>query len=452
MVESTDARPAAPAWHARPALQQPHYPDAEALDRALHHLATLPPLVTSWEVRRLKTQLAEAAAGKRFVLQGGDCAERFSECTSDVITGRLKVLMQMSLVLVYGMRTRVTRIGRIAGQYAKPRSSDVETREGVTLPAYRGDIVNGAAFTPEARVPDPARMIRAYSKSALTLNFVRALSQGGFADMHHPEYWDLAFAQHSPHAETYHRIVASIRDAISFVGTLSNAPLSDLESAEFYTSHEALHLHYEQALTRHVPRLAEPYNLSTHFPWIGLRTAQPDGAHVAYAQSIANPIGLKVGADMTADALRDLIARLDPHAEPGRLTLIVRMGVDHVENSLPRLVEAVRAMGRTVLWMSDPMHGNTETTPAGVKTRRFDNILSEMEQSLDIHARLGSRLGGVHLELTGEDVTECVGGARGLDENGLGRAYRSQVDPRLNAEQSLEMALRLVRGYRALYG
>lgn len=453
MADSITARhPEPPRWQSRPALQQPDYPDAEALARVLHHLSTLPPLVTSWEVRTLKAQLAEAAAGKRFVLQGGDCAESFAECTAPVITNRLKVLMQMSLVLVYGLRTRVTRVGRLAGQYAKPRSSDVETRGGLTLPAYRGDIINAPAFTAEARIPDPNRLVRAYSKSGLTLNFVRALSQGGFADMHHPEYWDLGFAQHSPHADAYHRIVESIRDAISFVDTLSDAPLSDLERAEFYTSHEVLHLHYEQALTRLVPRLPDPYNLSTHFPWIGMRTAQPDGAHVAYAQGIANPIGVKVGPEMTATWLRDLLHLLDPEHEPGRLTLIVRMGVEHVESHLPRLIETVRAAGRTVLWMCDPMHGNTETTPGGRKTRRFDNILSEVEQSLEIHARMGSRLGGVHLELTGEDVTECVGGARGLDEDGLDRAYRSQVDPRLNAEQALELVLRLVRGYRALYG
>ncbi len=452
MVDSLSARRPQAPWQSRPALQQPAYPDADALARALHHLSTLPPLVTSWEVRRLKEQLAEAAAGKRFLLQGGDCAESFSECTADVITNRLKVLMQMSLVVVYGLRTRVTRVGRIAGQYAKPRSSDVETRGDVSLPAYRGDIINAPDFTPECRTPDPARLVRAYSKSALTLNFVRALSEGGFADMHHPEYWDLEFAQHSPYAEAYHRIVEAIRDAISFVGTLSDAPLYDLERAEFYTSHEALHLHYEQALTRFVPRHTEPYNLSTHFPWVGMRTAQPDGAHVAYAQSIANPVGVKVGPEMTSDWLRDLLRLLDPNREPGRLTLIARMGVEQVETHLPRLIETVQAEGRTVLWVCDPMHGNTESTPGGVKTRRFDNILSELERSLEIHARMGSRLGGVHLELTGEDVTECVGGARGLDEDGLGRAYRSQVDPRLNAEQSLELALRLVRGYRALYG
>ncbi len=452
MVDTAHTRPHEPRWLSHPALQQPEYPDAEALQHVLQHLSTLPPLVTSWEVRRLKTQLAEAAAGKRFLLQGGDCAESFSECTASVITNRLKVLMQMSLVLVYGLRTRVTRAGRVAGQYAKPRSSDVETQDGVTLPAYRGDIINGAAFTSESRTPDPHRLVRAYSKSALTLNFVRALSQGGFADMHHPEYWDLDFAQHSPHAETYHAIVAAIRDAISFVGTLSNAPLSDLEKAEFFTCHEALHLHYEQALTRFVPRLSDPYNLSTHFPWIGMRTAQPEGAHVAYACGIANPIGIKVGPEMTADWLRDLLRLLDPHEEPGRLTLIVRMGAANVETHLPRLIETVRAMGRTVLWVCDPMHGNTESTPGGRKTRRFDVIQAELDQSLEIHAASGSRLGGVHLELTGEDVTECTGGARGLAEADLERAYLSQVDPRLNAEQSLEMVLHLVRRYRVLYG
>ncbi len=452
MVDTVTSRHPGAHWQARPALQQPDYPDAAKLERVLRHLSTLPPLVTSWEVRRLKTQLAEAAAGKRFLLQGGDCAESFSECTPDVITNRLKVLMQMSLVLVYGLRTRVIRAGRFAGQYAKPRSSDQEERDGVTLPAYRGDIINGAAFTPESRTPDAHRMVRAYSKSALTLNFVRALSQGGFADLHHPEYWDLAFVQHSPYAETYHQIVASIRDAISFVSTLSNAPLSDMERAEFFTCHEALHLHYEQALTRFVPRLPDPYNLSTHFPWIGMRTAQPDGAHIEYARRIANPLAVKVGPAMTTDWLRDLLRLLNPEHEPGRLTLIARMGADQVENHLPRLVETVRAEGHTVLWVCDPMHGNTETTPSGRKTRRFENIQAEVDQSMEIHARLGSRLGGVHLELTGEDVTECTGGARGLNDDDLERAYRSEVDPRLNAEQAMEMVLHLVRRHQALHG
>jgi len=453
MVDTQTVPADSSAWIHLPALQQATYPDPVALEATLKHLGTLPPLVTSWEIRRLKGQLAEAAAGKRFLLQGGDCAEAFSECTPDIITNRLKVLMQMSLVLVYGLRKRVVRIGRLAGQYAKPRSSDTETKGGITLPAYRGDIVNGADFTHAARIPDPRRMLRAYSNSALTLNFVRALGQGGFADMHHPEVWDLAWAQQSEMYATYRKIVDNIQDALAFVETLNNAPIPDLERAEFFTSHEALLLPYEQALTRKVPRLVEPYNLGTHFPWIGLRTAQPDGAHVAYAQGIGNPMGVKIGAGMDRTWIRDLLSRLDPAKEPGRLTLICRLGVEHVEDHLPRLIDDVRAAGYGhVLWISDPMHGNTKTSPSGYKTRRFDDILQELELSFKVHHAMGSRLGGVHLELTGEDVTECTGGARGLNDEGLKRAYRTQVDPRLNAEQALEMTLSIVRTYQKLYG
>ncbi len=435
-------------WRARPARQQPQYPDAAHLDAALAQLAALPPLVTSWEVRSLKAQLAEAQAGRRFLLQGGDCAESFGECTASVITNRMKVLMQMSLVLSYGLRMRVTRVGRTAGQYAKPRSSDYETRGGITLPSYRGDIINGPAFTPEARTPNPARLVDAYSRSALTLNFVRALSQGGFADLHHPEVWDLEFVQHSPLADEYHRIVERIHDGLSFVTTLVEGRIPELERAELYTSHEALLLGYEDALTRTVPRFETPYNLGTHFPWIGLRTNEPDGAHVTYATGIANPVAVKVGASTSSDHIRDLLRLLDPHREPGRLTFIARFGADGVEDGLPRLIETVRASGHPVLWVCDAMHGNTEETATGVKTRRFDKIVAELDASFRIHRSLGSHLGGVHLELTGEDVTECIGGARGLDAHGLGRAYHTQVDPRLNAEQALEIALNIVQMYR----
>jgi 3-deoxy-7-phosphoheptulonate synthase len=435
-------------WRARSSRQQPTYPDPAALDAALGHLATLPPLVTSWEVRALKTQLAEAAAGQRFLLQGGDCAESFAECTAPVITNRLKVLMQMSLVLTYGLRMRVTRVGRTAGQYAKPRSSDFETRAGVTLPSYRGDIINGPAFTAEDRTPDPARLVRAYARSAMTLNFVRALSQGGFADLHHPEVWDLDFVGHSPFSDEYHAIVGRIHDGLSFVTTLISDRISELERAEFYTSHEALLLGYEDALTRLVPRHETPYNLGTHFPWIGLRTNDPEGAHVAYAAGIANPVAVKVGGTTPPEHVRDLLRILNPEREPGRLTFIARFGADHVEDGLPRLIETVRASGYPVLWVCDPMHGNTVETATGIKTRRFESIVGELEASFRIHAAMGSHLGGVHLELTGENVTECTGGARGLDEEGLTRDYRSNVDPRLNADQALELALRIVRMYR----
>ncbi|WP_457653010.1 class II 3-deoxy-7-phosphoheptulonate synthase [Rhodocaloribacter sp.] len=440
------------SWREKPALQQPDYPDAAVLEAVLAHLATLPPLVTSWEVERLKRQLGEAAAGRRFLLQGGDCAESFDECRADVITNRLKVLLQMSLVLIYGLRMPVVRVGRFAGQYAKPRSSDLDTHDGRTLPSYRGDIINRRPFTEADRTPDPRRMLEAYSRSGLTLNFIRALVDGGFADLHHPEYWDLDFVKHSPLAADYEAIVASIMEALRFMETVSNARLSDLERVEFFTSHEALLLPYEEALTRPVPHKTGMYNLSAHFPWIGMRTAQIDGAHLEYARGIANPVAVKVGPSMTASWLKDLVRLLNPDDEPGRLTLITRFGADRIEDELPPLIDAVRATGKTVLWCSDPMHGNTEMTGSGLKTRRFEKILAELELAFDIHVALGTHLGGVHFELTGEDVTECIGGARGLDETDLDRAYKSSVDPRLNSEQALEMAFCVIRKRRRMDG
>lgn len=440
------------SWTQKTARQLPTYPNPEALDEALEQLAALPPLVTSWEIKTLKQQLAEAAAGKRFLLQGGDCAEAFSDCTADVITSRLKIMLQMSLVLTYGLDTRVIRVGRFAGQYAKPRSSATETRNGTTLPSYRGDIINGPAFTPDARKPDPARLIRAYHSSASTLNLVRALTQGGFADLHHPEYWDLDFMQQSPLAEEYYAIVDAIEDTLSFLKTVTDRPVNSLERASFYTSHEALHLPYEQSMTRTVPHQAGYFNLGTHFPWIGKRTGHPDEAHVEYMRGIANPIALKVGPDMTPPRLKRLLRLLNPDNEPGRLTLITRFGADQVADRLPLMIDAVRATGQTVLWCCDPMHGNTEKTASGVKTRRFANILDELNQTFDIHAHEGSHLGGVHFELTGENVTECMGGARGLTETDLERAYKSHVDPRLNYEQSLEMAFSILRKYRQMNG
>lgn len=437
------------SWQAKEAKQQPQYPDPEAVQQVVRHIATLPPLVTSWEVVALKNSLAEAAAGQRFLLQGGDCAERFDECTAPLITNRLKILLQMSLVLIYGLHKPIIRVGRFAGQYAKPRSSNLETRDGQTLPSYRGDIVNGSVFTPESRIPDPDRMLSAYHYSALTINFVRALIDGGFADLHHPEYWNLDFADHTPHADTYHGIVDTINETIRFVETVTTTPHRDLQRVEYYTSHEALLLPYEQAQTRYVPRREGAFNLSTHMPWIGMRTADPTGAHVEFARGIRNPIGIKVGPAMTASWLLDLLRILNPDNEPGRITLITRLGADEIGDLLPPLIQAVQAHGHHVLWCCDPMHGNTETTVSGTKTRRFDTILSELEQAFDIHRASNSHLGGVHFELTGEDVTECVGGARGLSETDLARAYTSHVDPRLNYEQALEMALRIVQKERS---
>lgn len=441
----------APAsWRGKPAKQMPTYPDADSLALALDELRRLPPLVTSWEILALKRQLAEAQEGKRFLLQGGDCAESFSDCESSLISNRLKVLLQMSLVLVHGLRLPVVRVGRFAGQYAKPRSADTETVDGVTLPSYRGDFINQPAFTEAARIPDPRRMIKGHARSAMTMNFVRSLIDGGFADLHHPEYWNLGWVGQSPLADEYHRIVAGIGDAVRFMETLSGEEVHNLNRVDFYTSHEALLLPYEEALTREVPRQWGWFNLSTHYPWIGMRTADLDGAHVEYLRGVRNPIAVKIGPSVTPEVLLPLIDALNPEDEPGRLTLIHRMGAAQVASKLPPLLDAVRREGRRVLWIADPMHGNTESTSNGYKTRRFANIRSELEQAFDAHAAAGTRLGGVHLELTGEDVTECTGGARELTDSDLARCYRSTVDPRLNYEQSLEIAMLIVRKHAAL--
>ena len=438
------------SWRARTAAQQPRYEDQAELHAVQDELRALPPLVTSWEIFALKKQLAEAQEGKRFLLQGGDCAENFAECSSEVISNRLKVLLQMSLVLVHGLRLPVVRVGRFAGQYAKPRSADDETRDGVTLPAYRGDIVNAPAFDADSRRADPRRMVKAHARSAMTMNFVRSLIDGGFADLHHPEYWDLGWVGHSPLADEYHRMVGAIGDAVRFMETLSGNEVHNLNRVDFYTSHEALLLPYEEAQARQVPRQWGWFNLGTHFPWIGMRTAALDGAHVEYFRGIRNPVGLKIGPSATVDQVLRLVEALNPGDEPGRLTLIHRMGAAQVEVKLPPLLDAVRRDGRRVLWVCDPMHGNTETAGNGLKTRRFANIRAELERSFELHATAGTRLGGVHLELTGEDVTECLGGARELTEDDLLRAYRSTVDPRLNYEQALETAMLIVRKHAQL--
>ncbi|MEO5566614.1 MAG: 3-deoxy-7-phosphoheptulonate synthase class II [Luteimonas sp.] len=433
------------SWRSRASTQLPIYPDPVELEATLVELRQLPPLVTSWEIMALKQQLADAQEGRRFLLQGGDCAENFAECSSDVISNRLKVLLQMSLVLVHGLRLPVVRVGRFAGQYAKPRSADTETIGEITLPSYRGDIVNAPAFTAQARAPDPRRMIKAHARSAMSMNFVRALIDGGFADLHHPEYWDLEWVGHSPLAEEYRHMVDGIGDAVRFMETLSGNQVHNLKRVDFHTSHEALLLPYEEAQTRQVPRQWGWFNLSTHFPWIGMRTAALDGAHVEYFRGIRNPIAIKVGPSATPEQVLRLIDVLNPDDEPGRLSLIHRMGAVHVVEKLPPLLEAIRRDGRRVLWVCDPMHGNTEATSNGYKTRRFRNIRSELELSFELHAAAGTRLGGVHLELTGEDVTECTGGARDLTDTDLERAYRSTVDPRLNYEQALEIAMLIVR-------
>ncbi len=433
------------SWQQRTAAQQPSYPDAAHLRSALRQLSRLPPLVTSWEIESLRRQLAEAARGERFLLQGGDCSESFEDCESAVITAKLKILLQMSLVLVQGGKRRVIRVGRFAGQYAKPRSSDLETREGVSLPAYRGDMINRMGFTVEDRMPNPDLLLRGYERAALTINFIRALIDGGFADLHHPEYWDLGFVQKSPLASEYMRRVESIGESLRFMETLTGTSLGDSSRVDFFTSHEGLHLLYEQSQTRQVPRRRGWYNLAAHFPWIGNRTRQIDGAHVEYFRGIQNPIAVKIGGGVSPDEVVALCEVLDPGHEPGRLTLIHRFGAASVERVLPPIVDAMRRAGRSVLWCCDPMHGNTEVTETGVKTRRFERILEELEKSYRILREGGAHLGGVHFELTGDNVTECTGGACGLTDADLVRDYRTQVDPRLNYEQALEMALLLAR-------
>jgi len=437
------------SWATRPARQQPAYRDPEALQKALDELSRLPPIVVSWEIESLRQDIADAQQGRRFLLQGGDCAETFADCESSQIAAKLKILLQMSLVLLHGLKKPVVRVGRFAGQYAKPRSDNNETRGGVSLPSYRGDLVNRPAFTAEDREPDPQLLLRGYERAALTLNFIRALVDGGFADLHHPEYWDLGFMQHSPLRDEYTKIVASISDSLDFFEAMSGSRVHEASRAPFYASHEALHLLYEQAQTRFIERQQRWYNLSTHMPWIGMRTAELDGAHVEYCRGISNPVGVKIGSTMDATWLQGLCEVLNPQRQPGRLVLIHRMGARDIESRLPAMIETVRASGVPVLWVCDPMHGNTETTSSGRKTRRFDNIVAELESAFRVHQEMGSHLGGVHFELTGEDVTECTGGARGLGEGDLSRAYRSQVDPRLNYEQALELAMRIAAYARA---
>jgi 3-deoxy-7-phosphoheptulonate synthase len=433
------------SWQTKPALQQPRYDDPLELSSVVAQLAQLPPLVTSYEVVQLREQLAEAEAGRRFVLQGGDCAETFADCQGPMISSKLKILLQMSLVLVQGSKKPVTRIARIAGQYAKPRSEDTETRDGVTLPTYRGDIINRPGFTLEDRRPDPQLLLRGYERAALTLNFLRSLVKGGFADLHHPEYWDLSFASHSAMEHEYQRMTAGIGESVRFMENILGIRASEIERVDLFTSHEGLHLHYEQAQTRRVPRREGWFNLSTHLPWIGLRTAQLEGAHVEFFRGIENPVGVKIGHSTSPETLLALIDKLNPTGRPGKLVFIHRFGAGRIAEYLPKQIRALKKAGRSVVWICDPMHGNTFLTSDGIKTRNFDEILSELEQAFDIHLAENSNLGGVHVELTGDNVTECTGGARGLTEADLKLAYRSEVDPRLNYEQALEMAMLLAR-------
>jgi 3-deoxy-7-phosphoheptulonate synthase len=454
------------SWRAYPAGQQPVFPDPGRVREVLERLATLPPLVAPGEVEHLRRLLADAAEGKRFLLQGGDCAERFADCHATAIMSKLKVLLQMSLVLTHGLRRPVVRVGRLGGQYAKPRSAATEVIEGALLPVYRGDLVNDFAPTPAARQPDPGRMLQAYFHAAATLNHVRALIEGGFADLHHPEHWNLGFIQASERQREYGEIVTRIQDAIRFMEVVGGNLETTLGRIDFFTSHEALVLPHEEALTRYsvfgvrcserpedprpntehrTPNTDTPYNAGAHMLWLGDRTRALDGAHVEYLRGIANPIGVKVGPGCGPEEVVGLAARLNPENTPGRLTLITRLGAGRVRELLPLLIRAVQQAGASVLWCCDPMHGNTQLTAGGVKTRDFAQILAELTDTHAVHREQDSRLGGVHFELTGENVTECLGGARRLAETDLQARYATLCDPRLNEEQSLEMAFLLTR-------
>ena len=433
------------SWKDKPYAQDVAYEDSAVLEQSVAKIRSLPPLVTSWEVEKLKKEIAEAQAGRRFLLQGGDCAETLADCRSDIIANKLKILLQMSLVLIHAGKKNVIRVGRLAGQYAKPRSKPTEERDGVSLPSYYGDLVNRPEFTAEARRADPRLMVEAYHHSAHTLNFVRSLTAAGFADLHHPEYWDMAFLQRAgmpPELrEEYTQTTAKLSEAMRFMEALGERTVDELTRVEFFTSHEALNLHYEAAQTRTVPRRDGHWLLSTHMPWIGERTRALDGAHIDLFRGIENVVGVKLGPKVDpVDACR-LFTALNPTNEPGKIVAITRMGAGQVEKSLPPLVEAVRRADRRVLWVCDPMHGNTVSLASGLKTRNFESILSEIESTFAVHRQCGSFLGGIHFELTGEDVTECIGG--GLTEADLDKNYASVCDPRLNYRQSLEMAFRV---------
>jgi 3-deoxy-7-phosphoheptulonate synthase len=436
-------------WKSKVDAQAIAYDDAAAVDAAYTRLRELPPLVTSWEIARLREMLADAQRGKRFLLQGGDCAETLADCRSPVIADKLKILLQMSLVMIHEGKRPVVRVGRFAGQYAKPRSKPVESREGVVHPSYFGDMVNRADFSESGRRPDPDNMIIAYSHAAMTLNFIRSLSAGGFADVHHPEQWELSFFRRAstPDSlrEEYERTTRQLAEAFRFMEALGERTVEELTRVDFYTSHEGLNLLYESAQTRQVPRREGWWDLTTHFPWIGERTRALDGAHVEFFRGVQNPIGIKLGPGVTADQALRLIDALNPGNEPGKLALVTRMGAARVGDVLPGLVEVVKRAGRIVLWVCDPMHGNTQAAPSGLKTRDFDDILREVETTFDVHEACGTYLGGVHFELTGENVTECIGGAAGVTVDDLDRNYASACDPRLNYRQSLEMGFRIAK-------
>jgi 3-deoxy-7-phosphoheptulonate synthase len=425
-------------WRTLPIRQQPDWPDADAVGAASAEIASLPPLVFAGEVDILRARLAAAASGNAFVLQGGDCAETFAGATAEQIRNRVKTILQMAVVLTYGASTPVVKMGRMAGQFAKPRSSDDETRGDVTLPAYRGDIVNGYDFTPESRRADPARLVKGYHTAASTINLIRAFTQGGFADLRQVHSWNQGFARNPANAK-YELLARDIDRAIKFMEA-AGADFDELKRVEFYTSHEGLLMDYERPMTRIDSRTGMPVNTSAHFLWIGERTRDIDGAHVDYFSRVRNPIGVKLGPSTSAHDMERLIDKLDPDREPGRLTFISRMGAGRVRDALPPLLEAIRSFDATPLWVSDPMHGNGLTTPTGYKTRRFDDVVDEVKGFFEAHRAAGTHPGGIHIELTGDDVTECLGGSEQIDEATLATRYESLCDPRLNHMQSLELA------------
>ncbi len=439
------------SWKNKPVKQLPEYPNKKELEESFETLKTLPPLVTSWEIEALKDKLAQVAAGKSFLLQGGDCAESFDATKAPKIVNMVKVLLQTSFILIHEMGVPVLRVGRIAGQYAKPRSKDFETVNGEKIHNYRGDLINGYASDSGVRTPDPARLLEGYHKAGLTLNFLRALADEGFADLHYPEQWELDFMQNNEYYAEYEDMVKSITKAVRFVESITPDVFSTLQKVDFYTSHEALNLYYDSAQTRPVPRKQGHFNLSAHMVWLGNRTRDLDGAHVEYFKGINNPVGIKIGPPYEIDETLKLIETLNPSHEAGKIVLITRFGKDLIEKELPGLIQAVRREGFPVVWSSDPMHGNTFSTDNNIKTRNFDDILSEVQSAFAIHRAEGSYLGGVHLELTGDNVTECVGGAKGLKEDGLNHNYETFCDPRLNYEQSLEMAFLVAREWKKSY-
>ena len=428
------------SWRAKPIQQQPEYPDAAHLSRVEQTLAGYPPLVFAGEARELRRQFAEVTQGRAFLLQGGDCAESFAEFSAAKIRDTFKVLLQMAIVMTFAAGCPVVKVGRMAGQFAKPRSSGSETIDGVTLPAYRGDIVNGIGFDVASRVPDPERLLQAYHQATASLNLLRAFAQGGFADVHQVHQWNLDFIANSALSEKYHQLANRIDETLAFMRAVGMDSAPQLREVSFFTAHEALLLNYEEAFVRRDSLTGRWYDCSAHMLWIGDRTRQLDGAHVEFMRGIENPIGVKVGPSMDPDELIRLIDTLNPDNDPGRLNLIVRMGADKVEAHFPRLLRKVKEEGRQVLWSSDPMHGNTIKASSGYKTRDFAQILSEVRQFFAVHQAEGTYAGGIHIEMTGQNVTECIGGSRPITEDGLSDRYHTHCDPRMNADQSLELA------------